>query len=80
MLNQQEFTEWLNSKYDEWIEQTWEDGQRKTLTGWQNYLDIDQNLLSYWLGGQGIPEKEEHVQQLAKLGDEIYEILDLEKE
>jgi hypothetical protein len=69
MSYQESFTQWLNEHYATWTD------QHKTLTEWSAYLEIDQNLLSRWLGGKALPENE-NIEKLAKkLGNEIYEAL-----
>jgi len=75
MTNQEQFTKWFNSKYEVWIDQKRDDGRKNTITDWQNYLGIDQNWLSRWLGGKDLPSDENVEILAAKLGEEIYEVL-----
>jgi len=67
-----EFAAWLEGKFLSWMGET---GQRRTLTEFAKYLGVSQSLLSQWLNGRYIPDRE-NLGKLARcLGPEVYEMV-----
>jgi len=52
-------------------------GERKTLEDFADYLDVNRSLLSYWMNGKRIPNEENCEKISKKLGNEIYDVLEL---
>jgi transcriptional regulator with XRE-family HTH domain len=67
---------WLENKYLEW--QT-KKGERKTISEFADYLDVNRSLLSFWMNGARIPNEENIIKIAEKLGFEIYDVLDMER-
>lgn len=52
---------------------------RRTLEDFANYLDVNRSLLSYWINGSRVPSKE-NIEKIAyRLGNEIYDVLEMER-
>lgn len=70
------FKDWLEQNFLHW--QAGE-GKRKTLAAFAEYLGISENTLKKWIGGTRKPEGK-NVELIAeKLGDAIYDILNVPK-
>ena len=68
------FPNYLTKKFLEW--QT-ELGARKTLEDFADYLNVSRPLLSFWMNGKRIPNADNLENISAKLGNEIYDVLEL---
>jgi transcriptional regulator with XRE-family HTH domain len=66
--------EYLTKKFLDWQASI---GERKTLEDFADYLDVNRSLLSYWMNGKRIPNEENCEKIAKKLGNEIYDVLDL---
>jgi len=53
------------------------EGERKTLEDFANYLNVNRSLLSFWINGARIPSEENVERIAAKLGNEVFDILNL---
>lgn len=53
-----------------------EEGERKTLEDFADYLGVNRSLLSYWMNGKRIPNDDACEKISAKLGNEIYDVLE----
>lgn len=67
-------TKWLNKKYLEW--QTQEE-ESKTVIEFADYLNVNRSLLSYWMNGKRIPNEENCEKISVRLGNEIYDVLEI---
>lgn len=67
-------TKWLDKKYLEW--QTQEE-ESKTVIEFADYLDVNRSLLSYWMNGKRTPNAENCEKISLKLGNEIYDVLEI---
>jgi transcriptional regulator with XRE-family HTH domain len=68
------FPEYLERKFLTWQQQQ---GKRKTIVEFANYLGVSQAVLSMWLNGSRSPNQSS-VQLLSKtFGDEVYDALGL---
>ena len=63
---------WLNAKFVGWIHQ---EGQRKTLREFAEWLEVKEGPLGHWLAGRNKPTVDNVHKIAAKLGDEIYDLL-----
>jgi len=74
LLKMQTLPEYLTQKFLDWQAT---EGARKTLEDFANYLDVNRSLLSYWINGARVPS-EENIEKISiKLGNEIYDVLDI---
>lgn len=64
--------EYLTRKYLGW--QT-EEGERKTLEEFSNYLGVNRSLLSFWMNGTRVPNEDNADKMAEILGNEIYDVL-----
>lgn len=64
--------EYLTRKYLGW--QT-EEGERKTLEEFANYLGVNRSLLSFWMNGTRVPNEDNADKMAEILGNEIYDVL-----
>lgn len=72
----QTLPEYLTKRYLAWQA---DEGERKTLEDYANYLGVNRSLLSYWMNGSRVPS-DENVKKLAlKLGNDIYDILKIDR-
>lgn len=70
----QTLPEFLTKHFLDWQAK---EGERKTLEEFSNFLGVNRSLLSYWMNGSRVP-KNKNIDKLAvKLGNEIYDVLDL---
>lgn len=69
-------SEWLESKFIEWIAQT---GQRRTVKEFAEWLDISRTVVSRYLSGDRIPTRKNADKIAARLGPEIYDLLGLQR-
>jgi len=67
---------WLNRKFLEWQNQT---GERKSWKSFAVYLGVSPQSLSTWVNTPTDPQGDNLHILASKLGDEIYEILGVEK-
>lgn len=65
------FKDFINRKFIEWMA---ESGERRTVTQFADYLDVNQGDLSHWLKGNRTPSGESLDKVAAKLGREAYQI------
>ncbi len=68
-----ETSKWLNNKF---LDLQKGSGRRWTLTEFAEYLDCPQPQVSRWLMGKTLPGSD-YIEKIAKLGDEIYDLVDL---
>lgn len=68
------FASWLEKKYIEWMSQ---EGKRKTLSAFGEYLDISQSQLTRYMAGQINPSDENILKIATRLGPEVYFVLGL---
>jgi len=67
---------WLNQHFLDWERQ---EGKRRTITAFAQYLGVPQSSLSSWMSGAYMPSGES-IQKIAeKLGYEIYDILGVQR-
>lgn len=68
------FPELLEQKFLEW---QMENGERKTLYEFANYLGVSHGTISFWINGVKKPS-DSNIEKLAEIfGNEIYDALDL---
>jgi len=72
MMGKVEFANWLESKFLAWMGEA---GKRRTLSDFAKYLGVSQSLLSHWLNGRYLPERENVSKLAARLGPEVYELV-----
>ena len=70
------FSNWLEGQYIEWMAKMGRVGKQGEFA---NYLGISQPLLNKYLNGRRTPGKVNIDKMAVKLGDEIYDCLELEK-
>ena len=63
---------WLNLKFIDWQK---DEGGRKTIIEFADYLDVNRSLLSYWMNGSREPSDENLVRLALKLGFEVYDLV-----
>lgn len=69
------FSAWLDQRYLEWQNRQ---GGSRSLLEFGKHLGVKQSTLSQWINGRRVPQDKEIIDALAfKLGDEIYDVLDL---
>lgn len=68
--------EWLFNKFVEWEKQ--QPGRRSTYSAFARYLDVKQQSLSSWINGTSEPKIESAYKISLKLGNEIFEIMNIE--
>jgi len=66
---------WLDRKFNEWQIEV----GRKTITEFADFLDIPRPQLSHYMNARNKPESENIEKIAAKLGYEIYDILELKR-
>lgn len=68
------FSEWITQKFLEWqIEQ----GKRKTIEEFADYIGVSRPIVSMWMNGKRTPSRD-NIHLLAQIfGPEIYDILNL---
>ena len=76
MMGQREFATWLESKFVSWMGET---GKRRTLTDFAKYLGVSQSLLSHWLNGRYLPDRQNVSKIAERLGSEVYDLLGLQR-
>lgn len=64
--------EWLNAKFLEWERN---EGKRKTMVQFAEYLGVAQPSLSAWATGKYVPKGQNLAKIAEKLGYEIYDVL-----
>lgn len=70
----QTLPEFLTQKYLDWQAAQ---GEIKTLEEYAEYLGVNRSLLSFWMNGKRVPNEENIDRMSLKLGNEIYDVLDL---
>jgi transcriptional regulator with XRE-family HTH domain len=70
------FPELLEQKFLAWQS---EQGKRKTLDEFAEYLGVSRPIISHWLAGKRSPSPESIQTLSSKLGPEIYDVLGLER-
>ncbi len=68
----QTLPEYLTKKFLDWQAA---EGERKTLEDFADYINVSRPLLSFWMNGKRIPNKEACEKISIKLGNEIYDVL-----
>ncbi len=68
--------EWLNAKFLEWERN---EGKRKTMVQFAEYLGVAQPSLSDWVNGKYVPKGRNLSKIADKLGYEIYDIMGLRR-
>ena len=76
MPDQTPIAKWFNSKFVEWQNQ---EGERKTIIEFADYLGVNRSLLSYWMNGSRIPSEDNLIKIAFILGFEIYDILGIQR-
>lgn len=66
--------EWLNAKFLEWERN---EGKRKTMVQFAEYLGVAQPSLSAWATGKYVPKGQNLAKIAEKLGYEIYDVLSI---
>lgn len=66
--------DFLTKKYLAWQAEL---GQRKTLEDFADHLSVSRPLLSFWMNGKRVPNEENLENISLRLGNEIYDVLDL---
>lgn len=69
-------SEWLDNKFLDWQKQ---EGGRKTLTEFAQYLGVDRGVLNNWVNRGSKPEGDNLKIVAIKLGMEIYDLLEIER-
>lgn len=70
------FTTWLERQYVAWQNQ---DGKRKSIKSFAEWLDLPQPVLSHYLNGSRSPTNDNLEKIAVKLGDEAYDALDRQR-
>lgn len=66
---------YLFQEYLDWQKRA---GERKTVTEFAQWLEVSESSLSDWMNNKNQPKSAKNIKNLAaKLGDEIYDILNL---
>lgn len=68
------FKDWLEQQFLGWQR---ERRQRETLTAFAEYLNVSENTLKKWIGGTRKPTGVSVDRLADKLGDEVYDILNV---
>jgi len=68
--------EWLNAKFLEWERN---EGKRKTMVQFAEYLGVAQPSLSAWATGKYVPKGQNLAKIAEKLGYEIYDVLGISR-
>ncbi len=66
--------EWLDQKYRDWEKAQ---GSNQTYYTFARFLDVGHSSLTLWISGSAVPDGDEITRLAAKLGPEIYAIMDL---
>lgn len=70
--------EWLTDCYLEWQKANKKNkAQKKTQTAFAKWLDIPKSNVSKWMSGKGLPGDDYIDLLAAKLGQEIYDVLNM---
>ena len=65
-------SEWIEKQFLSWMV---DQGGRKAITEFAEYLDVDSYLLGRWLNHTDLPDNENVIKIGNKLGYEIYDLL-----
>ena len=71
-----EVSNWLDRKFLDW---QYQQGGTRTLLEFADYLGIKQSTLSHYLSGRRMPNEAAAHLIAAKLGDEIYDLLGMQR-
>lgn len=74
MPNRNDFSQWLEMQFIEWMAR---DRKRKTVTAFAAWMGINPSLMTRYMNGQMRPTGEKVDKIAAKLGPEIYDVLGL---
>lgn len=75
-MDKAKVTQWIMDKFLDWQKQQ---GQRRTITDFSEYIGVGNATVTKWLNGDRTP-RGVYVDIVArKLGDEIYELMGMQK-
>jgi len=71
-MNIVKISEWLTNKYLDWQKN---EGGRRTIVQFAEWLDVPQTTVSSWLNGKAVPGGSKLIKLADKFGPEIYQLL-----